>query len=115
VTVWDFGAARGALNSLTITNPALAEPVLGDFNGDSYGDIFCFNPGLAPEALSVGTIGKYNALAAPERLPRAEADRGATGGLRGCRPRPDPLGGRRATRRWRCGGQTAGSSGRGPW
>lgn len=64
-SVWDFGAARGQYTNRPVTNPAQAEPVPGDFNGDTFGDIFWFNPGIAAESISMGTAGIYTSRPAP--------------------------------------------------
>jgi hypothetical protein len=64
-SIWDFGAARGLVTNRSVTNPAAAEPVPGDFNGDGNGDIFWFNPGIAAESISMGTAGVYTTVPAP--------------------------------------------------
>lgn len=64
-SVWDFGAARGTFTNRTLTNPASAEPVPGDFNGDGIGDIFWYSPGIDAESISRGTGGIYTTMAAP--------------------------------------------------
>lgn len=64
-SVWDFGAATGRSTNLTIANPKWAQPVVGDFNGDTHGDIFWFNSGLDAESLSAGLGNRYNTLPAP--------------------------------------------------
>lgn len=56
-SMWAFTSAQGAHTAIGLTVPGSPKPLVGNFDGDSYADVFWYNAGTTPDELWRGTNG----------------------------------------------------------